>query len=309
MSKHVFHESDVIRDGQGQFADKPGGPAKKATSNTSFFAKFSAKIGATDDPATAKAKVAAAGQAWNASAPKKTGAFDALKVGKKAAPVKAAPSMPATLPVKKAVAKKVAAKKAAPAAPKMDDSPGFKDLTPAQAAAMQRKMLKGNPWTPAQRGALRTYTGESYTKINGGLRKGNATAKIEATIGNARAGLRPIPQDVNAYRGMGSGTAFGFVKNRKITKAQLDELVGKSYHDPGFTSTATEGDGYGYGQRIRAKIAVPAGTRGAFVEGITQNKGENELVLDAGTHYRISGYEQAADGKVTLYMEVVKQDD
>lgn len=300
MTTHgrVFHESDVNRDGQGQFAEKAGGAVKKATGNASFLAKLSKKIGATDDKATAKAKLT-----WTPDAPKKTGAFNGVKVAKKAAPATA----PAVAPVKVAgpdtLPKKAAVKKAAAA------SGTYRTLTRAQAAAMQRKMTKGQPLTPAERGALRTYTGEKYTTINGALRKGGGTPKTKATIANARKGMRPTPENITAYRGMGAGSAFGFIRNKKITDAQLDALVGKTWSDPGFTSTAIRDGGYGSGQRLRARIAVPAGTRGAFVEGFTQNKGEDELVLDAGTHFKVTGYERHPGGKVTLIMEVDKQDD
>lgn len=296
----AFKESDHPRNKIGEFSDVPGVEPVKVNKNASFFAKLSAKVGATDDKATAKAKVAAAGKAWDAKSPKKSGAFGAVKVAQKAAPAKAAPvtmkvAGPATLP-----------KKAAPAAPEKPRQ--YSKVTAAQAAAMQAKMLKDRPWTPGERGALRTYTGEKYTAINGALRKGGGSAATKSTIARARAGMRETPKDVAVFRGMGSGSAFGFVKNRKITTAQLDALVGKTWSDPGFTSTSIKEGRYGAGQRIQAKISVPAGTRGAFVEGITQNKTEDEFVLDAGTHFKITRYERAADGQVTLYMEVASQD-
>jgi hypothetical protein len=115
VTKRVFHESDVNRDGQGQFAEKPGGGGG---GNASFLAKFSKKIGATDDAATAKAKLAEAAKTWSPSAPKKTGAFAGIKVAKKAAPTEPPVTKaespkntavkvagPATLPKKKGAAK------------------------------------------------------------------------------------------------------------------------------------------------------------------------------------------------------------
>jgi len=266
----AFDESKVKRDDQGQFAEKAGG-------NAAFLAKFSKKIGATDDPATAKAKLAAA--------------------TKKTAPMKVAG--PPTLPRKRTPAKKTAPAKVRE----------FKTIDATRAAALQQRMLKDEPWTPAQRAALRTYTGDDYVKINAALRKGGGTAKTKATAGDARQGMREVPEDVMVYRGMGSGTAFGFVRNKPVTPAMIETLVGRSFHDPGFGSTAIREGGYGFRQRIRARISVPAGTRGAFVEGITKNAGEDEFVLDASTHYRITGYEVTGEGQYTLNMEVVSQDD
>lgn len=267
----TFKESSVVRDDQGQFAEKPSG-------NASFLAKLSAKVGATDDKATAKAKLA-----------------EAAKVAKKAAPKKTATKVtgPATLPRKRTPAK-------APAAPREIDA--------KQAAALQRRMLKDEPWTPAQRAALRTYTGDDYVKMNAALRKGGGTAKTKANVDNARQAMRETPEGVVAHRGMGSGTAFGFVRNKSVTREMIEALVGRSFHDPGFTSAAIRGSGYGFRQRIRARISVPAGTRGAFVEGVTKNAGEDEMVLDAGTHYRITGFDES-NGQYTLHMEVTAQDD
>lgn len=312
MARRAFKESDVVRDDQGQFAEERG--RGKGGGNASFLAKFSKKIGATDDKATAKAKVAEAAKTWSPGSPKKTGAFGGVRVAKKTAPSAAtAPAKktrvkvagPATLPKRKAPAKKAAATATASTGPR-----NFELIDDAGAKAMQRKMLKKQPWTASEKAALKTYTGNDYVEINSMLRNtensGNPATK--AVIRQARKAMREIPQDIMAFRGMGSGTAFGFSRDKDISKAQLDGLVGKTYHDPGFTSTSVQEAGYGYGQRIRAHISVPAGTRGAYVEGITQNKSEREIVLDAGSHFNITGYKQDKDGNVVLYMEVVKQD-
>ncbi len=233
---------------------------------------------------------------------------------KKADPVKVAG--PATLPKQKPESKPTAEEIAQAEASGFsisdeedeDDSWGRFTEAEARAVELQREMLKGKPWTAAQRAALRAYTGEDYVEINKALRKGGGSQKTRATIQNARKAMRKIPEGVTVFRGMGSGSAFGFPKNKKLTRAMVEGLVGRTWSDPGFTSTATSDGGYGAGQRIRAVITVPAGTRGAFVEEITQNLGENEMVLDAGSHFKITGYDWRGD-QVVLKMEVVKQDD
>lgn len=345
MGTRVFRESMVNRDKIGRFAEKAG-KGGGAGGNAAFLAKFSEKIAkkkaaagngggsglsglsgvkgmdtsqlsgvkALDvsslsgmkslTPAQQTAKVEHEGK--NASFLAKMAAkIDAKKA---ATPVKIAG--PETLPKKKGISlarkePKVITPAPAPA-PTLKER-NYKAVSAERAAELQAQMLKGKPWTREQRDGLRTYTGVSYSDMNGALRYGGGPERIRRHITNARAGMRETPEDITVYRGAGRGTAFGFGKGR-ITNAQLEALVGKTWSDPGFTSTATRKGGYGSGLRVQTVINVPAGTRGAFVEGVTQNKGEDEFVLDAGTHYKITRYERHKGGKVTLHMEVVKQD-
>lgn len=271
---------------------------------------------------------------------------------KKAAPAKKVTPAKKAAPVKQATPRKVAAQAVAPApaAPKRTRShpepvkvPGGTEFTvpadiprdktyagsgkggakdmaywvvgnvgPDGAEARQKRMLKRQPWTDAQRDALRTYTGDDYKPMNDALRKSGGKSgdpRIDAAIRDARAAMRPTDDGVTVFRAMGSGSAFGFQKNRKITKDQLEALVGRTWSDPAFTSTATRPGGYGHGLRVQAQISVPPGVRGAYVDKISQNEGEDEFILDAGTHFKITRYVMGPRGTVTLFMDVVRQDD
>lgn len=187
--------------------------------------------------------------------------------------------------------------------PLASDGP-FGALSPTQAEAMQRRMAAGQPWTAEQRAALTLYTGGRFRRINGALRFGRANPNDVAAAATMRTAMREIPQDITVNR-IATGAAFGFPLSRTIPPGEMAGMVGRTFHDPGFTST-TVNSRRGW---IRMNISVPAGTRGAYVESITKNKGETELILDAGTHYRIISVETNREGDTVMNVVVVGQDD
>lgn len=189
------------------------------------------------------------------------------------------------------------------ARPLASDGP-YAALTPTQAEAMQRRMTAGQPWTSEQRAALTTYTGGRFRRINGALRFGRANPNDLALAADMRAGMREIPQNITLNR-IATGAAFGFPLSRTIPDSEMAGLVGRTFHDPGFTS-ATVNSRRGF---VRLSISVPAGTRGAYVESITRNKGETEMILDAGTRYRIDRVEKNREGDTVMHVTVVGQDD
>ncbi len=187
--------------------------------------------------------------------------------------------------------------------PLASDGP-FGALTPAQAEVMQRRITARQPWTDEQRAALTLYTGGRFRRINGARRFGKANPADLAAGDRMRTAMREVPQDITVHR-IATGAAFGFPDSRTIPADQMAGLVGRTFHDPGFTST-TVNSRRGF---VRMNISVPAGTRGAYVESITKNKGETELILDAGTHYKIISVKTNHEGDTIMDVIVVGQDD
>lgn len=240
----------------------------------------------------------------------------------KTAPPKSAPAVapevkkapeetpPAKAPAKKATpAKKNPVQKPAastPGEPKpLKKGPGrYRTLKPAQAQAMQDDMLQSDPWTNAQRDALRTYTGPEFKRINDALRgQSTSDAATDEDIGNVRAGMRGFPQNVTVSRDT-DPKSFGF-PGKKMTLKQAQTLVGKTFHDKGFLSTSTSPRA---ARQVRMQIDVPQGARGAYVDSISENRGENEVLLDRGSHFNITGAEQDDRGDIILHMSLVGQD-
>jgi hypothetical protein len=145
------------------------------------------------------------------------------------------------------------------------------------------------PWTTKSHEAIRSYTSVAYVPMNSYLRTGSTSKYLREgspeaksmidEVHHVQAAMRPIPQHVLTSRGTNL-RAFGIANG-----AELHALVGKTVQDKGFTSTS-------YSQRsfvgeVKMKIEVPKGTHGAFVSAVSEHENENELLLAAGTKFRI----------------------
>jgi len=166
-------------------------------------------------------------------------------------------------------------------------------------------MMDGNPWTESQRVALVAYTGFDYEGINGGLRSGNESAEGRAAVAQIREGMRSIPEDIVVHRGVDART-FGY-SGAQIPPGDGASLVGRTFNDPGFSSTSVDTPLDGW---VKMRVTVPAGTRGAYVESITATQNEHEMLLDRGTHFRITHVEYDEEEEVTImHVTVVGQDE
>lgn len=150
----------------------------------------------------------------------------------------------------------------------------------------------GSHWTPDQVEALANYTTGSYHDINSYLRgvdrNGNpvtTTSDLTKTrIKMIQAGMRPLQQDTLLRRGTGwEQFPEGF-----RSPDQIKKLIGKTVREPAFMSTTVGGEGGGFfDESVLMHIEAPTGTRGAWVNHISHNKSENEVVLAAGSKFRI----------------------
>ena len=182
-----------------------------------------------------------------------------------------------------------------------------REITPEQAEALHERMVASEPWTDSQRAALADYTSPRYVEINGELRSGERTDEIQALVANISAGMREIPEDIVTFRGV-DARAFG-LDPYAFTQDQVDALAGRTFSDPGFTSTSVN-QPFDMGADFQLRVTVPAGTRGAFVESVTDSPGENEVLLDRGTHFRIDRVETDEEtGVPVVHATVVGQDE
>lgn len=205
------------------------------------------------------------------------------------------PRLPGLVPKKKAKAK---------AKP-----PKARKLTPGQASAMQQQMLQPQPWTRAQRVALYRYSDEGYVAMNGALR---GTAKYPdpdpaETKDNIRAayhGLRPLPESVRVFRTVSAASLLG-LDRRPSQRERLDglrALIGQKLQERGFSSTTIDEvnekfERYG---DVMLDIEVPAGTRAAYIEQITHNDGEHEMVLTPGMTFEFIDLDLTRPGLAVL---------
>lgn len=166
-----------------------------------------------------------------------------------------------------------------------DNNP--KVLSKPGATAMQKRMneLSPPPWTPAQRAALKKYTGGAYTEINKCLRgTGTCSESTLNTIKGIKGGMKPSTESIMVYRKTNAAT-FGLG-----SAADAKNLVGTTIRDDGVISTSIK-DGIWHGQ-LHLKIEAPVGSRMAWVQPISHYPSENEIVLSPGTDFEVVSVEQ-----------------
>ena len=192
--------------------------------------------------------------------------------------------------------------------------PGTKhaEIAPHAAAAMQKQMLATHgAWTPAQESALSTYTSSYYKQMNGYLRSGgtkNAGPGVKQKVAELQSAMKPIPHDLILHRGA-DHLGFGVPSHKDVPS-----LVGKTYEDRGFLSTSVGGHA-AFGGSVQLTIRAPKGTHAAYVgSGMTNSQTgkalshfghENEVILAAGTKYKVVSVEAVSPSTWAVTVEVV----
>lgn len=178
-------------------------------------------------------------------------------------------------------------------------SPGFETLTHDEASDMQLEMTANDPWTATQEDALVTYSGDSYTDMNRCLRfDEDCTDEVEDDNVNASAGMRPTTRATTTFRGVNL-RALG-----ANSSEQLQGMVGAVVRDHGFTSSSISTDS-AFNNEVTMQIDVPEGTPAAYIEDISQNPGEYELLLNSGTRFEIMAVNVDENGHSNVHVRVV----
>lgn len=168
------------------------------------------------------------------------------------------------------------------AAPKVTAKP-VKVKPAALTAEHKSGSLEG--LSPAELAALKLYTGDDYRGINGGLRTGKLAAKYTPAVASIDSALasKPLAQPTKVYRTV-SGDAFGLSHN-----GDPSVLKGKTFTEPGFMSTATSNQRFPVKPPpVHLTFEVPAGVGASYLESITKNQSENELLLPRNLNYVIT---------------------
>lgn len=168
----------------------------------------------------------------------------------------------------------------------------FPDMSVSGAYSLQSQMETAHgAWTTSQRASLRYYTSNNYTMMNKYLRglTHYATDTVLRHIRNAQAGMRPTTQSFTVYR----GTNFSQFGGTHIDQS----VVGKVFEDKGFMSTSVGGRA-AFGGQVLLQIEVPRGTPAAFVKSISHYSSEDELLLAAGTRYRVQAVSKSGNQTV-----------
>jgi hypothetical protein len=157
--------------------------------------------------------------------------------------------------------------------------------------------------TPEQHAALSNYTGGGYSGMNGYLRGEYEFAgpQVKDQVLQVQSAMMPIQQDTLLLR----GTNWDQLPEKFRSTELAKKLVGKTIEDPGFMSTAVAGSGGEFPGDVHLTIEAPAGTPGVFVRELSLHKGENEMLLAAGTRFRVISVESPSVYMIAMRLRVV----
>lgn len=175
--------------------------------------------------------------------------------------------------------------------------------------------------TRAEQKAIVTYTGGSFRDMNSYLRFGtNADQRTLDLVSNAMSGLSKFStkDDYVLFRGSSYNSIAGLFDSYKASdtlggdewlKQNMNNLIGAVGKDPGFFSASIV-DGANFSGNVQYRIKVPAGTEGMYVKEISNYGSEKELLLNAGTQFKIIDIVDKNPGSryggdYMIFMEVV----
>lgn len=164
---------------------------------------------------------------------------------------------------------------------------GAKDLGNNSKGAMAWGEDNYKGWTESlsdsERSAITGYTHKGDRAINGQLRKGNVRPAVQEQIDQIDAALErsTIPESVVVYRNVGQ-TFLG--------DTPPEDAVGQVFRDKAFISTSLQEFRLEHDEDIQLKIEVPAGSRGAYIAGVSGWPRETEVLLPRGTAIELTGY-------------------
>lgn len=146
-----------------------------------------------------------------------------------------------------------------------------------------------------ERKGIRDYTGFWYEDMNKAMRAGDISMfgeRIEKKIKDAYSGLEhfELPVDMKLYRGLGSqrslARAFGVSVDEIMSMVSDGSIVGMQFSEKGFASTAANWD-KAWHKPVMLDIVAPKGTKGMYVDLISENPGEREILLQNGTIFQV----------------------
>ncbi len=163
---------------------------------------------------------------------------------------------------------------------------------------------------------IKTYTGGAFSDMNSYLRGIKATANnmvLTAIKGCKEAMSKAkISKDVVVRRGSDLKSLKGLVgKDDDWLKNNHKSLKGEIIQDKGFMSTSPLSNGGFNPDGVEYRILLPKGSQAMYIDKISAFKGEQEILCNAGTKFRIIDVIYDASGGpsrgafYTVYMEAL----
>jgi hypothetical protein len=162
-------------------------------------------------------------------------------------------------------------------------STDFPTRTAHDMGAQQDEMEQGNPRTQDQLDAIYDYSLNSYHDMNDCLRASmHCSPTVDSNNQQLSDAMRPTTQPFTAFR----STDLQHVGGAQSLD-DLRALVGGEISDAGFTSTSLDPNVTNIFGDVDLQIQVPVGSSATFPGAHASMPGEQEVILNAGTRYRV----------------------
>lgn len=168
----------------------------------------------------------------------------------------------------------------------------------------------------AERRAIIRYTDFWYDDMNDYLRGIRTAEDVGSDVVNwcklAHNGLAKaeLAEDTLLYRGMGRNRTLARALN--ITEEELEiaasdgSLIGMRFREKGLCSTGINAN-KGWDKPVSLEIVAPKGTKGMYVDPISENRGEKEVLLLDNTEFEILEVKDLGYGKKLLRVIITNQ--
>lgn len=184
-------------------------------------------------------------------------------------------------------------------APEVFDNPDMMGTRSRLPAAVT---WEDRTYTQQEKDALEWYTGSAHRYLNRDLRRGgDLEGEHERMTALMDSAFEKAPESTEPFmvaRGVDGGAMQAMLEAAGYSGPEvgfwnLEELVGKTLMDKGFTSTSyyrdngSPTDTAAFKTNVLLRIVVPPGSKSLELEGITKHKGEREVLLPRDTQYEV----------------------
>lgn len=160
-----------------------------------------------------------------------------------------------------------------------------------------------------QRG-VRIYTGDSYKKMNAYLRGQKTADEVGERIINSIDMCASALEKASTTRDMivRRGDDYNMLEELGVdfSKANLENIKGSPLTAKAFFSASPDPHG-GFDKPIEYIVKVPKGSQAMYVDSISINEGEKELLINRGGRYILEDVEYYDDNKTPkkIYMTLI----
>ncbi|GEM_PF-1367225 len=158
---------------------------------------------------------------------------------------------------------------------------------------------QANHWTDEEKEALTYYTSHEYSSINGSLRsKDKPSTFIQDKIDKISSAIdrAGIEENIVAWRGT---HLSNFTQSEWLKATSIEQWVNRTIDDKAFSSSSLLRGSAFTGQQVFMQILVPKGSKGAYINPISEFKEEYELLFQKGSIFKIVDTQQQG-GKIFI---------